>query len=131
MAFATAADVEARLGRDLTVAEEAAAEAVIETVTGLVLEVAGTAESSPVPTYYTALAVEKAVGAISNPSNLASESETLGAHTHAQTFPRSLDLGVFLSEREEYQVRRIANGLVSSSTRTHALPHDVYVTESE
>jgi hypothetical protein len=41
------------------------------------------------------------VGVITNPTNVAASSEQLGAYQRSQTFPRSLDIGVFLTEREE------------------------------
>lgn len=131
MAFATTDDVATRLGRDLTVAEDAFAEQVIEDVQGLILEIAGTAEPSPVPTYYKALCVSKVIALGANPTGLASESETLGAHTYSKTFPRSMDgLDVFLTEHEEYTVRRIANNAVSGSSHPDAIPH-AFVTEPE
>lgn len=105
MAFATDDDVATRLGRVLTSAEEAQATAVIATVTGLIADAAGrdgdwATALSPVPETLKALCVEKAVGAIVNPSNLAAQSETLGAASRSQTFPRSGDVGVFLTDAE-------------------------------
>lgn len=126
MAFATYSDVQTRLGRDLTTAEQGAATAVIATVEGLIVEVSGEAAPTSVPAYYKALCVEKALNVISRPEP-AIASDTLG--DYSVTFTRDDDLGVFLTEREEFTVRRIANNAVSGSSRPHALPHDVYVTE--
>lgn len=135
VAFATADDVATRLALDLSDEQEAAAAFVIEIVTGLIAELAGESPASaealdPVPAYYRALCVEKAVGAIANPENLAATSESLGAYSRSATFPRSQDVGIFLTEYEEQMVRRIANNKVSASTRTHSLLHDAYVKEA-
>lgn len=131
MAFAAHSDVQTRLGRDLTADEQDTATAVIATVEGLIVEVSGEAAPSTAPAYYKALCVEKAIGAITNPENVASRSESLGAHSHSQTFPRDLDSGIFLTEREEYVIRRIANNAVSGSSRPHSLIHDTYVAEED
>lgn len=129
MAFATTADVETRLGRSLTTAEEAMAEQVIDTVTELIVEIAGKAEEDLTASYFQALCIDKVLLIGANPNGLASESETLGDHTYSKTFPRNSDDGLFLTEREEHTVRRIANNAVSGSSRPRALPHDTYVTE--
>jgi hypothetical protein len=129
MALATTTDVETRLGRSLTAAEEAMAEQVLELVEGMILEITGADEPSPVPLYYKALCIEKVIMVGTNPNGLASESETLGAHSHSRTFQRASDIGVFLTDSEERTIRRIANNKVSGSSRPHSLPHDVYVTE--
>lgn len=114
MAFADADDVAARLGRDLTDPETGVAGSVIVTVTGLIAatldqDAEWAQNLDPVPAYFTALCVEKTIGAIVNPTNLAAESEQLGAYQHSQTFPRSLDGGVFLTAAERREVRRAAN----------------------
>lgn len=114
MAFAEPDDVATRLGRELTEPEEGVATSVIITVTGLIAalldqDAEWVTDLDPVPAYFQALCVEKAIGAIANPSNLAAESEQLGAYQHSQTFPRSLDAGVFLTAYERREVRRAAN----------------------
>lgn len=131
MAFATTEDVATRLGRALTAAEEAMAEQVIETVEGIILEIAGTPEPSPVPAYYKALCITKVIQVGTNPNGLASESKTLGQASQSRTYPRGLDgLGLALTEHEEATVRRIANNAVSGSSYPRALPHE-FVTEAE
>lgn len=127
MSFATYSDVATRLGRDLSTAEQATATDAIATVEELIVEVSGDAASDPAPAYYKALCVEKARNIIARPDPEVA-SESLGAHS--VTYSRgSDDYGIFLSEREEFTIRRIANNRVSGSSRPHALPHDVYVTE--
>lgn len=136
MAFATVDDVAIRLGRGLTSAEEAMAEMVLDSVTGLIAEVAGQddvwAEAlDPVPAYYKVLCVEKVITVGSNPNGYAALSEQLGAYQVSKTFQRSQDIGLFLSEYEERMVRRIANNAVSGSTRVPALLHDTSVVEDQ
>lgn len=128
MALASTDDVEIRLGRDLTDAEEATAELVIEVVGEMILEIAGTDEPDPIPAYYRALTIEKTIGAVTNPDSLASESEGLGAYTSSRTFQRAGDVGVFLTDREEAMIRRTA-GSVSGSSYPRSLPHETAVSE--
>lgn len=121
MAFAKAEDVEKRIVRPLTDAEKNAAESVIETVTGLIIDCAGRDDAwaealDPVPVALTGLIVEKCIGAIGNPLNLAAQSETLGAYSGSQTFPRSGDIGVFLTPFEERIVSRAVYGSTSGSS---------------
>jgi hypothetical protein len=129
--FANSEDIERRLGRSLTEAEEGIAESVVASVTGLIAEAAGmnAAAIDPAPFYYKVLCVEKAVSALANPSNVASQSETLGSFSHSETFPRDLDASAFLTEDEERRIRRIATGVVSASARPKSLLHDTIVRE--
>ncbi|HET7588603.1 MAG TPA: hypothetical protein VFK14_00235 [Solirubrobacterales bacterium] len=132
MAFAKIDDVTARVTRPLTAAEVKAAEYVLEAVSGLICETAGRGEGDlGSPIYFKVLCVEKAVSAISNPLNVASQSETLGSYQHSETFPQALDSSAFLTEEEERKVRQISNGFVSSSTRTKSLLHDSISREPE
>lgn len=136
MAFATTADVEARLGRSLTDEETTQAQAVIDDVTGLIADAASRDQDwadalDPVPVALKALCVKKAITAIANPIGLASESETLGQYQHSQTFPRSNDgVGVFLTEAEERRVNWAIYGSNSASTAPEA-PVDRFVDLSE
>lgn len=123
MAFATASDVETRLGRDLTTEETAQATATIATVTGLIAEAvyqddAWAAALTPIPTTLSTICVEKAISVIANPTNIASGSETLGAYQVSQTYPRSSDIGVFLSAGERSRVRRAVYGSQITDVRT-------------
>jgi hypothetical protein len=80
--FASVADVATRLGRDLSDAEAASAEATIASVTRQIAEILGLDDDwadtlEPVPALFEALCIDKALGAISNPGGIASQS--LGA----------------------------------------------------
>lgn len=115
MAFATTSDVSSRLGRTLTAAETDSAALTISIVQSLIAAEAGRDDAwatalSPVPAYFRALCIEKAISAIANPSNIASTSETLGAFSHSETYPRAQDGGALLSDEESTQVRRVIYG---------------------
>lgn len=117
--FAEPKDVETRLGRPLSDKENDVATSVITTVTGLIADSVGRdaawAEGlDPVPEALKSICVEKAIGAIANPTNLASSSEALGAYSRSQTFPRSADVSVFLSEFEERLIDRAVYGNAST-----------------
>lgn len=126
--FATAEDVETRLGRELTEQQQDAAEFVSELVTDLICEVAGINEPDEnVPAYYRALCVEKAVAAISNPENLSSMSRSLGSFSQSSTFQRISvrdTSGISLTEFEERKIRQIASGRASGSSRPRSAPDD-------
>lgn len=108
MALAKPEDVQARLGRPLTSGEQEIAKSVIATVTGLIADAVNQKKDwieaiDPVPEGLKALCVEKAIGAIVNPANLASQSESLGVHSIARVFPKAGDVSVFLSDFERRQ----------------------------
>jgi hypothetical protein len=126
LAFATQEDVEIRLGRVLSEAEGFQADAVITTVTGLIADAvdrsaAWAADLDPVPETLRALCVEKAIGAIANPSNLASESEQLGAHQRSHTFPRAGDVGLFLTDAEQRRSREAVYGATTGSSSPRSM----------
>lgn len=132
MAFATADDIATRLGRSLTDDERSQATSVIADVTGLIADAASRDAAwatalTPVPVALKALCVKKAISVISNPLGLASESERLGQHEHAQTFPRNGDgVDVFLTEAEERRVNWAIYGSNSGSSSPEA-PVDRFV----
>lgn len=121
MALATHNDVEIRLGRSLTTAEQATAEQAIETATGLVADCVDRSvdwvdQLDPVPPALRGICVERAVAIIANPTGLHSESETLGSHTHSQTHRRPPEGGVFpLTAVEERMVSRAIFGTTAGS----------------
>lgn len=121
MAFATHEDVQTRLGRDLTEQEQGTATDVIADVTGLIVDCVDrdsdwAAGLDPVPAALKAICVEKALAAIVNPRGVASQSESLGAHSHSETFRRTADVGVFLTPLEERRVARAVYGRNSGSS---------------
>jgi len=123
--FATVADLQALLGRDLTGRETTQAALVLGLVAGLIRGALGKPANwmpAPVPGELRALSLEKALGKITNPTNLAAESEQLGAYQHSQTFQRAIDGGVFLTEAEKREVRRAA-GVAAFASVTMVSPY--------
>jgi hypothetical protein len=132
MAFVTTDDVKGRLGRPLTDGEDGIAESVIGTVTGLIIDCVGRDQAwadslDPVPVALKGLIIEKVIGAISNPLNLAAQSETLGSYSGSQTFPRSGDVSVFLTPFEE----RIVSRAIYGTTTGSSLPTGMFDREIE
>jgi hypothetical protein len=123
MAFATSSDVATRLMRTLTTAETTLATYAIAEVTGLIAEALDkdddwAAALTPVPSTLKSLCVEKAVGLIVNPNNVASHSESLGAFSHSETFPKASDVGIFLSSAEKNRAKRAVYGSNLIEVRT-------------
>ena len=130
MAFATPSDVSVRLGRALTDAEEAFAEAIIDDVTGLIAEHLGEDDAwatalDPVPRTFKTICVEKAILLGSNPNGLAARSETLGSSSESETFRRESG-GIALSDEEELKIRRAYYGSNSGSSRPESTATEVY-----
>lgn len=122
MPFATHADVETRLGRTLTTAEQATADDVIATVQAQVADevdrdAAWADALSEVPPVLKALCVGKAINAISRPEP-AVASEQLGAHS--VTYAREADVSIFLSEDEKRLARMAVYGSLTGSSTPRA-----------
>jgi hypothetical protein len=129
MPFATADDVSTRLGRELTTPEEDQVTAVIDSVDGLIRsEVDRDADwdPDPVPAYLKELTIQKAIAAIVNPFNLASQSEQLGVFQHSETYQRAQDGGIALSEAEGRAVRSAVYGEAAGSARLKNPIDDVF-----
>lgn len=124
--LASKTDVATRLGRSLSTTEEATAEQVIETVTGLIADAVERTpewvqEIDPASPVLRALCVERAVSAIVNPSSLVSESETLGIHAYSKTHSRSAEgPPLALSDAEERMASRAVFGRASGSAPVEA-----------
>lgn len=121
MAFATVEDVERRLGRDLTVAEAALTEDVIESVTAQIVDAVDrdadwATALDPVPGVLKTLCVEKVIVVGTNPNGLAVESKNLGAFSYSRTFQRSNDSGILLTEEEARRVRAAVYGSNAGSS---------------
>ena len=121
--FATKEAVTARLGRSLTSAEEAQVEGVLAAISGLIRAEVGKAPSwdpSPIPSVLSELAIQKAIAAVTNPTGVAQESESVGSYSHSQTFPRSQDNGIFLSDAEGRAVRFAVFGTNAGTARVRS-----------
>jgi len=117
--FATATEVGVRLGRTLSDANEATASQAIDEVSRLIAAALGipTEEQAdwiagidPPPPFFRSLCIDRAITAISNPQQLASQSKQLGAYQEGKTFQRGADGGLVLTKDEEKRVRRAYRG---------------------
>lgn len=116
--FASADDVAARLGRELTDAETDQVEGVLATLDGLIRdEVDRDADwaPSPVPPALKELSIQKAIAAVANPLALAGYSEGLGAHSYSANFRRDQPAGIFISDAEGRALRLAVYGTNAGS----------------
>jgi hypothetical protein len=119
MPFATSDDVATRLGRDLTAAETAMAEQVIDMVTGLIVDevdrdLAWATALDPVPAVLKALCVDKVIAVGANPSGLRASSQTLGQASYSKSFRD--DAGLWLTPQQARLVRQAVYGSLSGSS---------------
>lgn len=136
--FATVDDVRTRLkphlGRDLTADEAAQAAQVIGRVSGLIRDLLYKDQVwadtlAPVPEVFAMLCEDKAVAVMANPTNLANESEQVGAYQHSQTFQRAMDGGVFLTAAEKREVKRAAGVSTIGSVPLGSILDDLWPAE--
>lgn len=125
--FATLDELALRLGKtsvdDLTAAERAQGQMLLELVTGLIVDAVGKTDAwaatlDPIPRYLRGLCLEAAWRASRNPAGVSSESETLGAYSHTARYEFSgsdQGAGVTLTEAEERAARRAVYGVSSRS----------------
>jgi hypothetical protein len=125
-AFATLDQLALRLGKtdanDLTTAESAQGQMLLELATRLITAAVGKTDTwaatlDPVPPYLLALCLDAAWRAMRNPGGVSSESETLGAYSHTARYEFSSDqgTGVTLTEAEQRAARRAVYGVSSRS----------------
>jgi hypothetical protein len=124
MPFATSDDVATRLGRDLTAAETAMAEQVIDMVTGLIVDevdrdLAWATALDPVPVVLKALCVDKVIAVGANPNGLRSNSQTLGQASYSKSFRD--DAGLWLTPQQARLVRQAVYGSLSGSSTPRAM----------
>lgn len=129
VAFATSADVSARLGRDLTDAEVVQVGSVLVSVASQIAAACDrdddwAADLDPIPAVFVALSVEKAVQAVVNPLGLAAWSKSLGAFSESATTTRASDGGAVLTDADERRVRAAVYG-GSGSARVPSVVDDV------
>jgi hypothetical protein len=131
VAFASTADVAKRRGRPLEGSDEDTAAYLLEAAQSVIEEVverdeaAIVAEKGGVPTILKFIAVEKVLRAMANPQGLASQSETLGAHSHTERFNSGGSTDLLLSEVEERLARKAVYGQLSGTARTKSLASEI------
>jgi hypothetical protein len=128
--LATVRDIALRLGRYLTESEEVQAASLITSATS---NIYAAVDKSPawvppadVVGFLNGLCVELVARAMPNPHALASESETLGAHSVTQAYSRDIPgSGIMLTAAEELATRRIVYGTTTGSARADSLATDL------
>lgn len=127
--FATLADLAVRLGRatssELTAAQQAQGNLLLELATGLILDTVGrdTAwadDLASVPVMLRAVTLEVAARVMQNPVGARSESEQLGQHSHGVSFPDGAH-GLMLTPAEAVLCRRTVIGVQSGSAAMDSL----------
>src|SRR5688500_9821292 len=126
--FASTQDVEARLGRELTDAEEDQYEYLIEAASAVITEAIGKSEAwaedlDPVPNLLRIVATDVAIRARGNPTGARSEQETLGVYSHSTSY-KDDGGGLWLSSIEQLLVRRATNGGMSGSVQVDSLVYE-------
>ena len=125
--YASAADVAARLCRELTEAEETSVEFLLMAAYEVINAATGQPDPDPEPTILRIVSVELVTRAMSNPQSLASRSETLGAYSHSATFRKELSSDLMLTDAEELLVRRAVLGQLSGTGQQQSLGSDCCV----
>lgn len=122
--FATAAHLQARMGRATAYADEqlAQVEILLELATGEILGAvsktpAWAAEQDEIPSVLRSLCIELVVRVLMNPGGVRSESESLGAHQHAVTFADGMG-AIVLTDEEVLRARRAVYGSNTASVRS-------------
>lgn len=135
MAFADTNDVAKRRG-PLGEEETAAAEMLLELAQGVVEEAVERDEEAilalkgAIPTVLRLLVIEKVVKAMANPDGLASQSETLGAHSRTERFATTAaGSDLLLTETEERLARKAVHGRLSGTARPESIVSPQRVTQ--
>ena len=122
MAFATTADVAARLGRALTTAEDDQAESLILAAQATIEVVIGRAEAdlTTVPAACEHVCVSMVLRGMANPYGFASDTESLGAYTKSQTYGRDGGTDLTPTQSETLILRRAVYGTTTGSSKAEA-----------
>jgi len=128
MSFAEVTDVETRLGRELTTAEEGSVELLLDTATAVIAVAAGKSEAwaaalDPVPAILKGFCIELACRGLANPEGLFSKSETLGSYSYSPGFNRDTPGGLTLTPIERRVIRN-AVGNIAYEVRTPTATED-------
>jgi hypothetical protein len=132
MALATTQDVSARLGRELTAAEDEMYEWLLQAATEQIADAADVSVEmidglATRPRTLWVLCVEAVVRAGQNPSGARSTQETLGQYSRSVSYTDvEKGGGLFLTDREQRMVRRAVFDSTSLSVRVPSAFDDLY-----
>jgi hypothetical protein len=120
-------------GRELSATEAATAEMLIEAATGEIAAAADKTDAwaddlTPVPRIIKFICIEAVHRVMSNPKSLRSQSETLGAFQHSESYQADSAAGsaIHLTEREVLMVRREVYGRTSGSGRAESTASEIH-----
>lgn len=120
--FATLNELAVRLGRvssaELTAAQAAQGGLLLDLSSGLIREATGQAadwDPDPIPTILRAVCLDVCRRVMTNPAGVRSESETLGVHQHAVSYPDGAS-DLYLTRIEEHLVRQAVHGRSSGTS---------------
>jgi hypothetical protein len=130
ISLATIRDVALRLGRYLTENEEVQVSSLIIAATSNIYAAVDKLPTWVPPAavhgFLSGLCIELVTRAMPNPHGLASQSETLGAHSVTQAYSRDIPgSGVTLTAAEELAARRVVHGRTSASSKARGLPDEL------
>lgn len=126
--FATAADVQTRIGRALSAEELATVELLLQSVQAEIELAIGKSQSdlSPEPPILKAIAIEAVARRGSVPNGEQSATESIGAYSYTVRYGGGGDL---LTLSEELKAKRAVWGSNSGSGRAESLIHDYTETD--
>lgn len=124
MAFATNADMAARLGVTFTAVQRDQADAALEAASALIAAELDRIEAdiNPVPELIKQVTITVALRINANPQGASSESETLGSYSHSASYRQ----GAELSAMDRLLVRRAYFGASSGSARPESTVDETY-----
>jgi hypothetical protein len=128
--LATASEVGVMLGRDLSEAEIGQADMMIGIATANILAAVDKdgdwLPTAAQQTFLNGLCVQLTCRAMANPQGLASQSESLGAHSATTAYSRDIPgSGLGLTSPEELAARRVVWGTNSGSAKARSVADDV------
>ncbi len=127
--FATALDVSARLGRELTEAETAQVEFLLAAATEIITMSVGKdaewATSLDVPTILRYICADMVARALTFTAGVNSTTESLGQYSYTERGDGE-SYGLWMTDMERMMARRVVNGSLSGSARTESIATDVW-----
>lgn len=136
MAFASAPDVSAVLGRPLSANETTAVATLLDMATAVLTEAASKDDAwatalNPIPTLFRAYTAQLAARALTNPAGATSSDERLGEYENRVNYANAVGLGMSLETSDILAIRRIVWGNVSETAEADGHGADILTHEIE